>query len=205
MLLHSCNLALWTACCLFWRQSGDQANANLVGRSGPKPRSPLGCPRAWRCLLQEVPSGAPPDLCECAPCTVSEGNEIHTTSNRNPVVNVYFVTFIFEPSFRPEPDARRRGNKIIVSISAALKRKKNSAMWQMDILKHDCYNMAWEKDTEWVRKLIFCKIRYLRVTGGWWNDLVTKDKVGWGKIRHVNWPQKQRYGRLVHSDNIERV
>lgn len=29
-----------------------------------------------------------------------------------------------EPSFQPEPDARRRGNRIIVSISAAFETKK---------------------------------------------------------------------------------
>lgn len=152
MLLNSCHLALWTACCLFWHQNRDQADANWVGRSELKAYSPWGCPRAWRCLLQGAPSGAPPDLCECAPCAVIQETK-STVNHLNQGENVYLVRFISEPSCRPEPDARRCGNRVIVSMSAA---RKKFAMWQMNILQYNCYNVAKETVRKWKRKWVLC-------------------------------------------------
>lgn len=123
MLGSSCHLALWTACWFVLAPESRSSGCQL-GRSALKPCSPSGCPRAWRCRRQEVPSGAPPVLCECAPCAVSEETRFHTFVNENGVENVYFVTFKFvNLHFKPEPDARRRGNRIIVSISATVEQR----------------------------------------------------------------------------------
>lgn len=53
---------------------------------------------------------------------------MHTVVHGSGVENVYFVAFICEPLFQPEPDARRRGNRIIVSISAAFEQREKNKL-----------------------------------------------------------------------------
>lgn len=112
---------------LFWRQSRDQADANL-GR-------PVRAEAALTLRMPSCMKVSPPGSTlwsSSSPLRMRSlrsqgGNERrNTVVNGSGAKNVYFVTFICEPSFQPEPDARRRGSRIIVSTSAALEQRKKN-------------------------------------------------------------------------------
>lgn len=160
---------------MFWRQTGD-ADANSVGRSEPKQCSPSGCPHAWRCLRQEVPSEAPPVLCECAPCARS--------TQFCQLCQTHSWTFI-------STRARRRGDKI-VSIS-------EWGLWQINIQGHKWRNVLWEGVTQWDGKWVLNQKEI-------WESSRRNREMIWGlrrKLAAVNWVHKDSFTKRLFSSKVK--